>query len=401
MSHLAALTALERRAGMTLAGVFALRMLGLFLILPVFAIHAHEYSGGDDRALVGLALGAYGLTQALLHIPLGMLSDRVGRKPVIVGGLFVFIAGSVLAALAGDIHTVIIGRAIQGAGAISAAVTALAADLTRETHRTRIMAMIGSSIALMFALSMVAAPTLHALFGMAGIFWITAALALAACFVVWKIVPEAPARARNTRATPPLAQWRQVWQNGALLRLNFGVFCLHLIQMSMWVLVPAALVATGLEAGALWRVYLPAVLLSFLLMVPAVIVAETRGQMKTALLGCIALIVVVQGGLHGLGHSAAWLTLWLTLFFAAFNVLEAILPSWISRAAPADAKGFALGLYGALQSCGLFLGGVAGGVLARHFGSYAVYLACALCGALWLFLASGLHPPARPAAKTV
>lgn len=397
MSHLAALTALERRAGMTLASVFALRMLGLFLILPVFAIHAQEYSGGDDRALVGLALGAYGLTQALLHIPLGMLSDRVGRKPVILGGLFVFILGSVLAALAGDIYTVIIGRAIQGAGAISAAVTALAADLTRETHRTRIMAMIGSSIALMFALSMVAAPTLHALFGMAGIFWITAALALAACFVVWKIVPEAPER---TRSTPPGAQWRQVWQNGSLLRLNFGVFCLHLIQMSMWVLVPAALVASGLEPDALWQVYLPAVLLSFLVMVPAVIVAETRGQMKMALLVCIALIVAVQGGLYGLGLSAAWLTLWLTLFFAAFNVLEAILPSWISRAAPADAKGFALGLYGALQSCGLFLGGMLGGVLARHFGAYAVHLACALCALLWLFLSSGLHPPARPAAKT-
>lgn len=398
MSHLASFTAQERRAGISLAGVFALRMLGLFLILPVFAIHAQEYSGGENRALVGLALGAYGLTQALLHIPLGVLSDRVGRKPVIIGGLLVFFVGCVLAALAGDIHTVIIGRAIQGAGAISAATTALAADLTRETHRTRIMAMIGSSIALMFALSMVAAPTLHAFFGMAGIFWITAALALVACFVVWKVVPEAPARARST---PPGAQWRQVWQNGALLRLNFGVFCLHLIQMSMWVLVPAALVATGLAPGALWQVYLPAVLLSFLVMVPAVIVAETRGQMKTTLCVSIALIVIVQGGLHGLGHSAAWLTLWLTLFFAAFNVLEAILPSWISRAAPADAKGFALGLYGALQSCGLFLGGAAGGLLARHFGAYAVYLACALCGLLWLFLASGLHPPARPAAKTV
>ena len=397
MSHLASFTADERRAGISLAGVFALRMLGLFLILPVFAIHAHEYTGGENRALIGLALGAYGLTQALLHIPLGVLSDRIGRKPVIVGGLLVFFVGSVLAALASDIHTVIAARAIQGAGAISAAVTALAADLTRETHRTRIMAMIGSSIALMFALSMVAAPTLHALFGMAGIFWITAALALVACVVVWKIVPEAPARTRSSAG----AQWRQVWQNGQLLRLNFGVFCLHLIQMSMWVLVPAALVASGLESAALWQVYLPAVLLSFLVMVPAVIVAETRGQMKSTLCACIALIVIVQGGLHGLGHSAAWLTLWLTLFFAAFNVLEAILPSWISRAAPADAKGFALGLYGALQSCGLFLGGAAGGLLARHFGAGAVYLACALCGLLWLFLASGLHPPARPAAKTV
>lgn len=389
------MTPAERTVGTSLAGVFALRMLGLFLILPIFAVHAHEYAGGDNRALVGLALGAYGLTQAVLQMPLGILSDRLGRKPVIIGGLLVFAAGSAVAALAHDIHWIIAGRAIQGAGAISAAATALAADLTRETHRTRIMAMIGSSIALMFALSMVIAPTLHLWVGMAGIFWLTGLLALAACLVVWKVIPPAPPPA----ARPPRGQWRQVWQDGQLTRLNVGIFALHLIQMTMWVLIPTELVQAGLAAESLWHAYLPAVLLSFAIMVPAVIAAETRGQMKTVLLLSILALAAVQGGLYGLGNTVWWLALWLTLFFAAFNILEAILPSWISRAAPESAKGLALGLYGTLQSCGLFAGSLLGGLLARHLGAHAVHLACIACAALWFGLSLGLRPPAKTGGK--
>lgn len=381
------MTPAERRAGASLAAIFALRMLGLFLILPVFAVHAHELAGGDNLTLVGLAIGAYGLTQAFLQIAYGIASDRFGRKPVIVFGLLLFVVGSAVAALADSIHVVIVGRVLQGAGAISAAVTALAADLTRDQHRTKVMAMIGSSIGLVFALSMVAAPLLYELVGMSGIFWLTALLALAAIGVVIYVVPQAPALPR-----PPAGRLGDVLRDGQLMRLNLGVFALHLIQTAMWVLVPAALVTrAGIAVAEHWKIYLPAVLVSFALMVPAVIVAERRGKMKTIFSAAVALLVIVQAGLYAFGDAVLPLALWLTLFFVAFNVLEAILPSWISKIAPGDAKGAALGLYNTLQSAGLFLGGMLGGWLAQHFGAGAVYLACGLLASIWLALAATMN----------
>lgn len=385
------MTALERRAGISLAAIFALRMLGLFLILPVFAVHAHAYAGGDNLVLVGLAIGAYGLTQAFLQLPFGAASDRFGRKPVIVFGLVLFVVGSAMAALADSIEMVVAGRALQGAGAISAAVTALAADLTRDQHRTKIMAMIGSSIGLVFALSMVAAPVLHALVGMSGIFWITALLALGAIFVVVRVVPDAP-----TVSRPAKGRLLDVLRNGQLMRLNFGVFALHLIQTTMWVLVPTALVSRGgLPLAEHWRVYLPAVLLSFVVMVPAIIVAERRGLMKPIFNASIVLLVIVQVGLYLFSQGVWLLGLWLTLFFVAFNVLEATQPSWISRIAPADAKGAALGVYNTLQSVGLFLGGMLGGYVGQHFGSAAVNLVCAVVAIAWLVLAISMNAPPR------
>jgi MFS family permease len=380
----------ERRAGLSLAAIFALRMLGLFLILPVFAVHAPTVPGGNDLMLVGLAIGAYGLTQAFLQIPFGAASDRFGRKPVIVFGLLLFVLGSVVAALADSIGWIIAGRVLQGAGAISAAVTALAADLTRDQHRTKVMAMIGSSIGLVFALSLVAAPLLYAAIGMAGIFWFTAALAIAAIWVVVRVVPAAPPVPRAT------GRFAEVLRDGQLMRLNFGVFVLHLIQTTMWVMVPAALVASGgLPVAQHWQVYLPAVLLSFIAMVPAVIVAERRGWMKPVFLGAVALLVVVQFGLRLFGDGLWPLALWLTLFFVAFNILEAIQPSWISKIAPAHAKGTALGIYNTLQSAGLFLGGVLGGWLAQRFGPASASLACALLALLWLAAAATMRPPPR------
>lgn len=385
------MTAAERRAGASLAAIFALRMLGLFLILPVFAVHATTMPGGDDLLLVGIAIGAYGLTQACLQLVFGAASDRFGRKPVIVFGLVLFIVGSAVAALATDIHTVIAGRVLQGAGAISAAVTALAADLTRDQHRTKIMAMIGASIGLMFALSMIAAPLLYAVIGMSGLFWLTALLAVGAIGLVLKVVPDAPQvpRATNGRLI-------DVLRDGTLMRLNFGVFALHLIQTTMWVLVPVALVAAGgLPLAEHWKVYLPAVLLSFAVMVPAIIVAERRGHLKIIFSASIALLVIVQLGLW-LGGDNVWtLTLWLTLFFVAFNVLEATQPSWISRVAAPHSRGTALGVYNTLQSIGLFLGGLLGGWLAQRFGPAAVHVFCALMALVWLGLAAGMRQPAR------
>ncbi len=383
----------EKRAGLSLAAIFALRMLGLFLILPVFAVYAGTLSGGGDALRVGLAIGAYGLTQAFLQIAYGSASDRFGRKPVIVFGLVLFAIGSFVAAAAQSIEGVIAGRVLQGAGAISAAVTALAADLTREQHRTKVMAMIGSSIGLVFALSMVGAPLLYAAIGMPGIFVLTGLLSLAAIVVVLRVVPAAP----TLPAAPPAARFREVLVHPQLLRLNFGVFALHLVQTAMWVVVPTALVqAGGLPVGEHWKVYLPAVLASFAVMVPAIIAAERHGRMKLVFAAAIALLIAVQAGFALAGNGLLPLAIWLALFFVAFNVLEATQPSLISRIAPPHAKGAALGVYNTTQSFGLFLGGALGGALAQFAGPTAVWLASAGLGAIWLLLALGMTvPPPR------
>ena len=385
------MTSGERRAGLGLASIFALRMLGLFLILPVFSLYAKELPSGNDVALLGVALGAYGLTQACLQIAYGAASDRFGRKPVIVFGLLLFAAGSFVAAMANDIYGIIGGRALQGAGAISAAVTALAADLTREQHLTKVMALIGSSIGLVFALSMVAAPLLYAGIGMPGIFFLTGMLSLLAIIVVLNYVPAAP-------AIPRQAGWSsfvEVLGHPQLLRMNFGVFVLHLMQTAMWIVVPAALISSGaLPVGDHWMVYLPAVLLSFVVMVPAIIAAEKHGKMRLVFNGAIVLLLAVQLGFGFFGHGRYALFFWLLLFFIAFNVLEAIQPSLIARIAPAHAKGAALGVYNTTQSLGLFLGGLLGGLLVKFLGTSAVWLVCALLALIWLGVGLSMALPA-------
>lgn len=393
-----ALTPAERLAGVGLASIFALRMLGLFLILPVFSVYAKELPSGNNVALVGLAIGAYGLTQMFLQIAYGAASDRFGRKPVIVSGLLLFAIGSFVAAFSHDIYGIIAGRVLQGAGAISAAVTALAADLTREQHLTKTMAMIGSSIGLAFALSMVGAPLLYSVIGMPGIFALTGILSLLAIFVVLRIVPAAPAVPRQ----PGWASFVEVLANPLLLRLNFGVFALHLMQTAMWVLLPSALVSSGgLAVAEHWKVYLPAVLASFVVMVPAIIAAERRGRMKLVFNAAIALLLAVQLGFAFFGAGLLPLAFWLFLFFVAFNVLEATQPSLISRIAPPHAKGAALGIYNTTQSLGLFLGGVAGGFLARSAGSFAVWMACAALAVVWLIVGLGMTmPPPRSTSRS-
>ena len=381
----------ERRAGASLAAIFALRMLGLFLILPVFSVYAKTLPGGDNLALVGFALGAYGLTQAFFQIPYGIASDYFGRKLVIVIGLVIFALGSFVAAWAPDMTWIIVGRVLQGAGAISAAVTALAADLTREEHRTKVMAMIGSSIGLVFALSLVGAPLLYGWIGMGGLFIMTGVLALAAIVLLLKAVPPAPPPHGHEKL--PL---RRVIFDADLLRLNLGIFVLHMVQMAMFVVLPHALVDHGgLDAAAHWKVYLPAVLVSFAIMVPAIIAAERKDKMRPVFLAAVGLLVVVQGGLYLL-HESLWvLALWLLLFFVAFNVLEATLPSLVSRTAPPAAKGAALGVYNTTQAIGLFIGGAAGGYIAQHFGDNAVFAACTGLVLIWLAVATTMNFPRR------
>jgi MFS family permease len=392
------MTRTEVRAAASLTSLYALRMLGLFLILPVFAVHAVGIEGGDNRTLVGLALGIYGLTQCMLQIPFGMASDRYGRKRVIIIGLVLFVIGSFVAAAAQGIWVTILGRALQGAGAISAAVTAFAADLTREQHRTKTMAAIGSSIALMFALSLVGAPALYTLVGMAGIFTLTGVLAAGAILVVIYVVPPEPAHdgpAGSRRASRQLsvADIGKVLANAELLRLNLGIFVLHLVQLAMFVVVPTSLLRnSGMPVDAHWKVYLPVVVVSLVLMVPPIIAAE-RGRMKLVFLSSVAAVGLTQVGLLLGLHSLVAVVVLLTVYFTVFNVLEAALPSLVTRFAPAELRGTAIGVYNTSQSLGLFAGGAVGGWLAQSWGESSVFVVgTALC-ALWLLAAWAMNPP--------
>ncbi|MGH8668877.1 MAG: MFS transporter [Burkholderiales bacterium] len=384
----------ELRAGVSLAGVYGLRMLGLFIILPVFAVHAAQIRGGSDLTLVGIALGAYGLAQGILQIPFGMASDRWGRKTVLYWGLLVFAAGSFLGVAADDIWTAIAARTLQGAGAISSVAMALAADLTREQHRTKIMAMIGATIGLMFALSLVAAPVLYRWIGMGGLFALTGVLSLAAIGVVKWQVPDPPARAAVTggQAQSVLAGVL----DAELLRLNAGIFILHVILYAMFVVVPLMLVKGGLALHEHWKLYLPVVLASFVLMIPAILYADRRNRPKPVLLGAVVLLLAVEAVLGTASASIPLLAALLLGFFVAFNVLEAMLPSLVSRIAPAHGRGVAIGVYNTTQTLGVFFGGLAGGFVAEYFGPAAVFMGCAALSALWLAAASAMRPPAAP-----
>ncbi len=390
------MTATERRASFSLASIFALRMLGLFLVLPVFALEAARFPGGDDPARVGLAMGIYGLTQACLQIPFGLASDWWGRKPVIVAGLVMFALGSFVSAWAPDLHWLIAGRAIQGAGAISAAVTALLADTTRDEVRTKAMALIGGSIALMFALSLVVAPWLAGLIGLHGLFALTGGLALTGIAIVLWWVPAEP----KIHASAERGSVLEVLREPALLRLNFGVFVLHAVQLAMWVALPALLVAAGLDKAHHWQVYLPAVLASFLVMGMTLFPLEKRGYLRAVFLSAIGLIFLVQIGLlwtvwsSGAGvPGLSWLATLLVLFFCGFNVLEASQPSLASRVAPAHARGAALGVYNTLQSLGFFAGGAVGGWLTKAHGPQGLFMACGAMMLLWLGVAWPMKAP--------
>lgn len=382
----------EWRAGASLAGVYGLRMLGLFCILPVFAVHAATLPGGANLTLVGLALGAYGLSQGILQIPFGLASDRWGRKPVIYAGLLIFAAGSFLGVAADDIWIAIAARTLQGAGAINSAAMALAADLTREQHRTKIMAMIGATIGLMFAVSLVGAPVLYESFGMGGIFALTGILSLVAMAVVKWRVPDAAAAAPGS-GTPAGA--RASLLHPELLRLNAGIFILHVLLYAMFVVVPPLLVDAGLDLSQHWKLYLPVLLASFVLMVPAILYADRRNQTKRVLIGAVALLVVVEGALAATNAGIATLGVLMLGFFVAFNVLEAMLPSLVSRMAPAHGRGVAIGVYNTTQTLGVFCGGLIGGWVARHHGPGGVFYMCAGLAAVWLALASRMRPAVR------
>jgi MFS family permease len=393
------MTPTERRASGSLATVFASRMLGLFLVLPVFALEAARYPGGTDAARVGLAMGIYGLTQGLLQIPFGLASDRFGRKRVILLGLLVFALGSFVAAGAHSLEWLIVGRSLQGAGAVSAAVTALLADQTRDEVRTKAMALVGASIGLMFALSLVAAPAIASYVGLSGLFAITGVLAIGCMgVVVWWTPPE-PVQHKAA----PRGRLADVLRHGALFRLNVGVFVLHAVQLAMWVAVPALLVQAGLAKERHWVVYLPAVLGSFVVMAAALFPLERRGYLRAVFLAAVGLITLVEIVLAAVpAPGTAILAMLLFVFFCGFNVLEASQPSMASRVAPAHARGAALGVYNTLQSLGFFAGGAVGGWLVQHVGVQGLFSTCAGLMVVWLVVAWPMRAPGRsPSAEQV
>ena len=382
-----ALSATEKRVALSLSFVFFLRMLGLFILLPVLALAGGAYHDATPQ-LLGLALGIYGLTQAGLQIPFGMLSDRYGRKPIIVLGLAIFIAGSLLAALADSVYGLILGRALQGAGAVAAAIIALAADLSSEQARTRVMALIGISIGFAFCVAFVLGPLLYAAIGLAGLFYLGATLGGLAILILLLAVPTPPAPYGG--GAKPGGHWRDlkaVLTHGGLLRLNYSIFSSHLILMANFVVVPVALRDyAGLATAAHWRLYLAVLCLSLFIMAPFIMLSERRHKARLCFILGIVLILLAQAGLLFFHAGYLIIALWLTLFFGAFNYLEAFLPSEVSRWVAPDKKGAALGLYSTAQFIGIFIGGLAGGLLHQRLGIGAVHLFCLLMALCWLLL---------------
>ena len=381
----------ERRSAFSLASIYALRMLGLFMVMPVFMLEARHYEGGADISAVGLAMGVYGLVQATLQIPFGMAADRVGRKRVIYMGLALLALGSVVGAMATSVTGLALGRALQGGGAISAAVTALLADQTRDEVRTKGTALVGASIGLMFALSLVLGPVLSAWGGLPAIFGVTFLLAVVGVAIVRWWTPHEPA------LPDPAAPKHSLWGllvHPDLIRLNFGVFALYAVQLASWVAIPALLIQSGVPSAEHGWVYLPVVLLSFVVMGLTLFPMERRGLLRPLFLGCIVLVMLVQAawGLMTLGQPQLWLlALLLFLFFCGFNVLEASQPSLASRLAPLGSRGAALGVYNTLQSLGIFAGGALGGVLLKRVGAFGVFGASTALMLVWLVVAWGTH----------
>lgn len=384
------MTRVERRATVGLAGIFGLRMLGMFIVLPVLALYAETIPGGRDHTLVGLALGAYGLTQAVLQVPFGWASDRWGRKPVIVAGLVVFALGSFIAAWAPTIAWTIVGRTVQGAGAISAAVIALTADLTRDEVRTRAMATIGMTIGATFALSLVAGPALTGVIGVPGIFVLTGVLALSAIALLNRVVPDPGARERRGDTA---GQWKLVLFDSQLLRLNYGIFALHAALMALFVQVPFMLRDAGIAGTRHWLVYLPVLAASVVLMLPGMLNADRPGRGKPVFIGAVGTLLVGQAMLALAGASLPLTIAALVVFFTAFNLLEATLPSLISKFAPPAVKGAAVGVYSSVQFFGTFVGAAVGGWLSQHQGPAAVFGFCLVLSALWLAASATMSSP--------
>jgi predicted MFS family arabinose efflux permease len=386
------MTRSEKRATWSLASIYAFRMLGLFLIMPVLSLFAERLEDATP-ALIGLAIGIYGIVQSILQIPFGLISDRFGRKKVIVAGLLLFFAGSVVAALSTNIYGIIIGRAIQGAGAIAAAVMALVADLTQEVHRTKAMALIGASIGVSFGVAITTGPVIASYIGVHGIFWLIAGLAVLAILIVLLLVPNPRLSRKHREAQVIPSHFSNVLTHPELLRLDYGIFILHIVMTASFVVVPLLMRDTGLPPARHWLVYLPVFVLSLAFMIPFIILAEKKRKMKGVFLGAVSVLILAFLGLMLFHGSLLPIVGLLLLFFCGFNLLEATLPSLVSKTAPGDLRGTAMGIYSTCQFMGAGIGGAAGGWCYGHYGAGGVFMASAALAATWLLLALGMKPP--------
>jgi len=380
---------IEKKAAISLAAVFGLRMLGLFMILPVFAIYGEQLQGYSP-IWIGLAIGAYGLTQAMFQIPMGILSDKYGRKPVILIGLLIFLLGSIVAAMSDTIYGVVLGRALQGTGAIASAILALAADLSREEQRPKVMATIGMFIGLSFTVAMIIGPIVAEDFGLSGLFWCIAILTVFAILLIQFIVPSSVNKGPRGDSVALPSQLKKLIVDSQLSRLNFGIFTLHMAMTACFITLPKQFVANGLALENHWQLYLPTLIGSFFLMVPFMIWAIKKQKEKQMLSGAVLLLTISLFFLWYLPSSLEELILLIVMFFAAFNYLEASMPSILSRIAPAGVKGSVMGIYSSSQFLGAFTGGVLGGFVASKFGEQAIFLVMALISAAWFTVSLGM-----------
>ncbi|MGI2259967.1 MFS transporter [Shewanella sp. GXUN23E] len=386
------LSGTEKKVAFSLASVFGLRMMGLFMIMPVFALYG-QHLEGFSPLWVGIAIGAYGLTQAVLQIPMGILSDRIGRKPVIMGGLLVFALGSVVAAMADTIYGVVAGRALQGMGAIAAAVLALAADLSRDEQRTKVMAIIGMCIGFSFALSLLLGPVVAQHMGLSGLFGLTAGLALLGIVIVQLLVPNPVSHAPKGDTLAAPARIVQMLKNPQLVRLDAGIFILHLVLTAVFVALPLDLVDAGFAKEQHWKLYFPAFIGAFFLMVPLIIIGVKRRNAKGMFQLALVILLVSLGLMAAFSHSLVWLSVAVVLFFTGFNYLEASLPSLIAKFCPVGEKGTAMGVYSTSQFLGAFCGGLIGGVAYQWLGATGVFLAAMVLMLVWLLLSLGMQNP--------
>lgn len=386
------MTPVELRATWGLGTVFSLRMLGMFMVLPVLTTYGMALQGASE-ALIGLAIGIYGLAQAVFQIPFGLLSDRIGRKPLIVGGLLIFVLGSVIAALTTSIWGVILGRALQGSGAIAAAVMALLSDLTREQNRTKAMAFIGISFGITFAIAMVLGPVITHAFGLNALFWMIALLATAGIVITLLVVPSSDSHVLNRESGMVKGSFRDVLSTPRLVKLNFGILCLHILLMSSFVALPGQFEQAGFPAADHWKVYLITMLIAFASVIPFIIYAEVKRQMKRVFIFCVALMLIAEVILWLAGSHFWTLVIGVQLFFIGFNLMEAILPSLVSKESPPGYRGTAMGLYSTSQFIGVAIGGSMGGWVFGHFGAGNVFLIGAVLSIIWLLVSLTMQEP--------
>ena len=382
----------ERRAVGLLASVYAARMLGLFMVLPVFFVYGESLASATPE-LLGLAIGIYGLSQAVLQIPYGILSDRFGRKPLIIAGLLVFLAGSIVAALSESVYGVIFGRFLQGAGAIASVLMATLSDLTREEQRTKAMATVGMTIGLSFAVALVLGPLIASKGGISGVFWFTAGLAVVALLLLIRL-PNVVVRKHHLDTAVVLTSFNSVFTNHYLMRLNFGIFVLHLVMTALFVAVPKALINEfELAADYHGYYYLGVIFLAFIAMIPLIIIGESKRRMAQVFQFAVVMLTTTLALESWLTTNFVVFTMLLFFFFVAFNFLEASLPSLVSKVAPAGLRGTAMGVYSSAQFFGAFLGGTLGGLVFAEGGIEWVYGMCAVVGVFWCLVNLGMAEP--------